>query len=245
MVTFVGATGGTTANNGPTITLHEDIQAGDLLVMLLGVNSPAYTHSLPPGWVQLDKANSTGGSAPPYTVLMWKTAASADAGSQVQVPVSPTGSKQAICVAAYRGTLLTPQIDVFGIEVPSTDSEDLAFPSLSTTQDDAILVLGGVRKSSTTPHNWVTPTGATERAFSTASGGGAISAILADMPQDFAGAISVDPWTTTGISNSAGSASIVAIYEGEPPELKKPVFRRMTQFGWYPPREGTESPFFS
>jgi len=96
MVAFVGATGGTTANNGPTITLHEDIQAGDLLVMLLGVNSPAYTYSLPAGWSELQLKSSTGGSAPPYTVLLWKTASGADAESQVQVPVAPTGSKQAV-----------------------------------------------------------------------------------------------------------------------------------------------------
>ena len=236
-VTFVSASEGTDAGVGVSVPPPAGAQAGDLLIAVVASNSEAgYTHVPPAGWTILD----TGPLGSAIASTMVKVASSDDLSGNIVFQHTPTGTlKDVAIVAAYRGEFLTPQVDVHAMSALTASQTNIPVPVVTTTEADATLVVCGVREVSTTSpatHVWTIPAGTTLRGQDSTTGGGAISACMVDLPQTTPGNSAVGDFSTD-LASSTGGAFVVAIYEGDPPPLIAPVFRRWTVQGWYPPRE--------
>lgn len=239
-ISCVASVNGTNAAAGVSFTVPAGVQAGDRLVAVVATNSDVYDHVMPPGWQLLDTQKT--GSHVSSTIT--KVAEGTDAGATVVITHTPTGAPKDVGVlAAYRGTDTSPLVDVHGVVGPASGTT-IPVPDLVTTQPNAMLVAAAAHKVSmgTADAVWTIPLGATSRGQSTDNGGGGISAVLVDLPQTVAGATDVGDFVIALSDGSAAASGahngfLVALYEGEPPPLVAPVFRRYTINGWYPPRD--------
>lgn len=235
-ISFVAATEGTDADQGASVTIPAEVGAGDLLVAILATNSiSGYSHITPSGWALVGTSHGSADGGSQFATLFTRTATGADANGNTVFGISPSGSKDTLCVAAYRGTDTPPFVAAAGtlpysgtagttVPVPVVD-----VPDLPATLVTAVSKKGGTAEITTTP-----PAGFTQRTRDFVDGGGSITCAIADATASATGDTTVAAWDTS-VSSAAGTAFLIAITEGTPPPLQSAVFRRLTVDGWFPP----------
>lgn len=226
------------------LTPPEDARSGDLAVVWVGINSSnGYTAATPTGWTRLAHpiGEGSGGNPGGSTAagLFVKILTGSDLGQPAVFAVSPGGANYCSTMSVYRGegplwwepnavtTLTTPA----GLSIP-LDSVDVT--------EDGLLITGALRKGGNqVTHTYTAPTtpSVTVRSSATRVSSSTLSIVQGSAPVT-AGTVDVSPdWATTTQSNTSGIAFGFSIYEGEPPELLAPVYRKWTLSGWYPPRD--------
>jgi hypothetical protein len=155
----------------PTVTAPAGIVAGDQLV-LIGTFQDGGVPGDPTGWTRVDEEAQRG-----MTSVVWtRTAAPADAGGVMTVPVG-TRVKYALMLSAYQGV---DTVDPIAAVASATDrgTQQHRTPTVQATGGDWVLEAWTDKSSSTT--GWEAPVGVTVREEAVGSGGGRISALLAD-----------------------------------------------------------------
>ncbi|SCG71553.1 PKD domain-containing protein [Micromonospora humi] len=173
-ITFVGQATANANWTSHTVTVPATVQPGDKLLLLLSQNT--HTGTGEPtgvtGWNRLDRLD--GGYA--TTTAWWKTATAGDAGTAVQVALD-SQAKGNLVLAAYRG--VAPGAPAFSraTDPASTATRITPYAPVTTAQSWAVSywVHGDAASTALTP-----PAGVTVRSNSSQTGGGRVTALLAD-----------------------------------------------------------------
>lgn len=191
------------ASNNANLTNHSvqvpgTVQAGDTLLLYFTANSRPASTTAPTGWTPVHSAD-----LPAALSRVWvRTATAGDAGSTVTVSSSSL-TKGDLTVAAYRGPPGTP-IDVSAVNTQSTTTTQYVAPSVTPTRaGDWVVVYWADKSSTNTGHTL--PGTLTRRRTTTGSGGGHITATLADTN----GAVPVAPTGTYLATGSGASSSAI------------------------------------
>lgn len=191
------------------IDIPSTVQAGDVLLMVVGVNDTKanYTLSTPTGWAVL--RDVTAGSQ--YTVLLYKVAGAGDAGSSVQFQVTAvsggTGAKVQGVLVAYSGASLD-QHQALGA---SGSSESHATPVVTPSSYPAVGVIAIGKKSSSLTSITV-PSGYTERRSALSTGGGAMGVVVADRAVS-SGSVGGESFTAPGAASAAATTFTITLTE--------------------------------
>ncbi len=162
------------SRTGHTVRIPTTVQAGDRLVLFMTTNSLSGTLGSPAGWTQLQGSNGASTRGRAWT----KQATSTDANALVTV-TSTTTIKDTMTVSAYRSTGGNPTVTASAQTAGTTTTTNHTSPSVAVAQPGSWLVNSWSEKSSTT-QVWTPPAGSTSRAVPAATGGGKVSALMAD-----------------------------------------------------------------
>ena len=194
-VSFVAAAS-TNANKAKhAVQVPAAVQPGDTMVLFFTGNSNPATTTPPTGWTEVDRAEVDG-----LRGRVWvRTATAGDAGTTVSVSSSAI-TKADLMVAAYRGLDADP-VDVHALTVETTTSSRRTAPSVTTSAaGDWLLVYWADKSSTNTGHT--VPASQTKRRSTTGSGGGHITATVADsstgVPQGPTGTFTAVGTATSG-----------------------------------------------
>ena len=160
-IAFRASTEAHVTSGSLTLTIPGTVQAGDLLILVGGMNNSgnaAYDWSVPAGWTKKDD-RSVGSNL--YGVVYVKTATSGDSGASLTLASSNTGKSCAI-LAAYSGLDQSAPVDVIAGLSETTSTVSHATPTVATTQDQDWVVIAAIQSDSTT-ESWSTATGYTKR----------------------------------------------------------------------------------
>jgi PKD domain len=182
-----------------TVTIPAAVQAGDELLLYESYASTTVTATTPAGWTLVGKTaqgNLT-------TMVYARPAVAADAGSKVSIGFSAT-VKASLTLAAYANA---------GDPVEVSNSQSNANSTGHTSPTITGLATGSWAISywtdkSTTSSAWTMPGTVTSRATVFGSGGGAVSAALADSNAPVTGSYGGLTATTNATSGSATSWTI-------------------------------------
>lgn len=199
-VTFVAASISDTNSVTPSIGVPAGIQAGDRLVLFMTTNRGA-TATTPSGWsLEASASDSTDLRSWVFTRV-----ATADlAGSTVHVSLDAI-SKTSLTLLAYSGAG-APEVQGATETGPATTTHDA--PAVNVAADGSVVARYWADKTSTA-HAWNLPALLTERAASTGSGGGLITAIAGDSPADSGRAPAIT--ATSDVSSAKEIAWSVAL----------------------------------
>ncbi len=170
-VATASAAGNRTAH---TVRIPASVQAGDRLVLFVSTNSLSGTLGSPPGWTLLQGRDGTATRGRAWT----KQASSTDANANVTV-TSTTTIKDTMVVAAYRSTGGNPTVTASAQTSGTASGTSHSSPTVAVSQPGSWLVNSWSEKSSST-QTWTAPAGSTSRAVPAATGGGKVSALVAD-----------------------------------------------------------------
>jgi PKD repeat protein len=176
LISFVGAAAATANVITHSVVVPSSVQPGDGLLLFFSENTHA-TINEPAGvsgWMPLDTLN--GGFA---TTRVWrKVAVAGDAGATLRISLSQQ-SKGNVMVAAYRGTDSADPVAAYAraTDTSSTATRVTPVVSVPTAGDWGVSYWMHGDSAST---SMVAPSGVTPRAAATLSGGGRITALLAD-----------------------------------------------------------------
>ncbi|MFG2166354.1 PKD domain-containing protein [Micromonospora chersina] len=173
-ISFVGQATANANWTSHTVTVPSTVQPGDTLLLLLSQNT--HTGTGEPtgvtGWTRLDRLD--GGFA--TTTAWWKVAAAGDAGSAVRVTLDAQ-SKGNLIVTAYRG--VAPSAPAFAKATDPASTATRITPSAPVTAGQSWAVSywmhGDGLSTALTP-----PAGVEVRSNSSQTGGGRVTALLAD-----------------------------------------------------------------
>ncbi|MEP7089827.1 MAG: PKD domain-containing protein [Nocardioidaceae bacterium] len=173
-ISYVG--GASTAGNrtAHTVTIPSTVQAGDTLVLFFVGNLSTTTYTGPAGWTKLQDVvgNTTDGLA--FT----KQAVATDAGKSVTV-TSAVAAKDAITVAAYRGTdAATPVVSSGSITEDDPSASHTTPPLVSPNGRSWLLSYWADKSAATT--KITVPSGQTARSSATGTTSGHVTGQLAD-----------------------------------------------------------------
>jgi hypothetical protein len=160
-IAFRASTEAHVTSGSLTLTLPGTIQAGDLLIVVGGMNNSgnaAYDWSTPSGWTKKDDRSV---SSNLYGVVYTKTAVSGDAGASLTLASSNTGKSCAI-LAAYSGLDQSAPVDVIAGLSETTSTVSHTTPTVTSTQDQDWIVIAAVQSDSVT-ESWSTASGYTKR----------------------------------------------------------------------------------
>lgn len=170
---FIGSTGVTGTAATENVTVPAAVAAGDVMVLTAtGVTTSPLT--APAGWALAGtQPNSV------MTTSVWtKVASASDAGSSVTVGF-PAAVKGAVQLLAYSGVDPTSPVAAFAAAGTHTTSTQATTPAVSVpTAGDWLVSTWAVKSSAVT--NWTAPAGTVQRDSQIGTGGGRISAMLAD-----------------------------------------------------------------
>ncbi|MDW3214193.1 MAG: PKD domain-containing protein [Ilumatobacteraceae bacterium] len=171
---FRGASSVNVNSQSPSVTLPSEVQAGDQLVMVVSTNTDTAI-ATPAGWTLLGTAldGRTITSPNMTSAVFTRTADGAAGGATVGLSLG-TISKTAITVAGYAGAQPASSANATTID---SASDTLSTSALVAGQDDTILIDYWVDKGANT--GW-TVEGVDVRATSIGSGGGRVTALMAD-----------------------------------------------------------------
>jgi len=199
-VSFVGSASSNGNKTNHSVTIPSSVRAGDTLLLFFTSNQNPASTTPPAGWSPLDGVDPSGLRNRVWT----RTATGTDAGSTVSVPNSEI-NKADLTVAAYRSLGADP-IDVHALSVQTATSTQHPAPSITPTQaGDWIAVYWADKSSTSTGH--AIPATLTRRRTTTGSGGGHITATLADT----GAAVPMAP-TGTYVATGLGPASRTVMY---------------------------------
>lgn len=208
-ISYVASASSNANRTNHSVQIPGSVQAGDTLLLFFTANTAPTTTTPPPGWTQVNAANPTLARS-----RVWvRTATASDAGSTVTVANSSL-SKADLTVAAYRGLAGNP-IDVSAVNVQTNTTSQYVAPSVTPTQaGDWVAVYWADKSSSNTNH--AIPATITRRRTTTGSGGGHITATVADTNA----AVAVTP-TGTFVATGTAVSSRAIMYTIA---LRPPVF---------------------
>jgi hypothetical protein len=236
-ITFVAGQSGTDTPAGVAVVIPGAVAAGHRLLAFEATNSVSgYSHTPPPGWSLVTSSAGTGLGGDAFGSVFTKVAASTDHGTTVEFPTTPSGSKEGLCLVAYAGSVTTPEIVAAAVDGNPGTGTPTSVPSPDVTVDTlpTVLVAGAAKKGGTVALAMTPPAGFVQRATGSATGGGAITVVLADMAAAATGSTTVADWATT-MASVSGIGILLALAEGEPPPMAAPTFHRWTVTGWVPP----------
>ncbi|MCX6465541.1 MAG: phytase [Pseudonocardiales bacterium] len=197
-VAFVAAAATNGNRSTHVVTVPADVQPGDALLLFLTGNVSTTTVTGPAGWTPLQSVSASG----IIGRVWWREAVAGDAGSTVTVTSSGL-LKSDLTVAAYRGAGDPPVGTSAGRVDTATTAVHLT-PAVTVPESGSWLVSYWADKSAETTA-WTPPAGQTVRATTTGSGGGHVTALLAD------GNGPVPPGTRGGLAATADAASSRAV----------------------------------
>ncbi|MBC9733466.1 PKD domain-containing protein [Nocardioides marmotae] len=210
-VSFVAAASTNGSRTNHRVVVPSTVQAGDVLVAFLTINSGTPTIGAPAGWTQLQARDGDGLRARTWT----KVATAADAGADV-TPTTSTTVKAVVGVAAYRSTG-GADITASAIGGSNISGSSHTTPAVPVARPNSWLVSIWSEKSSTTA-TWTLPTGAAQRTTNAATGTGRISAVLADsgaaVPVGTAAGRTAT--TSAAVSRTAMSSIVIGPDQEEP-----------------------------
>jgi hypothetical protein len=198
-ISFVASASSNANVTGHSVQVPGTVQAGDTLLLFFTANTTPTSTTVPAGWTQVRGADLS-------TALsrVWvRTATSGDAGSTVTV-TSSSLTKGDITVAAYRGPPATP-VDVSAVNAQDTTTQQFVAPSVTPTRAGDWVVVYWADKSSTNTSHTI-PGALTRRRTTTGSGGGHITATVADTNA----AVAVAPTGTYVATGSVASSKAIS-----------------------------------
>ncbi|HRD59415.1 PKD domain-containing protein [uncultured Nocardioides sp.] len=170
-ISEVGSTSSTGNRTNPRVTVPSDVREGDLLV-LVGSYQAGADPADPPGWTRLDQT-----SVPGLGSVVWtRRATSSDAG-QVVTTRLPELSKYALVLGAYGGVADAGGI---GAVAHRDDARTTDHQSPSVTAPAGAWVVEIWTDKSSTTTEWTAPDGVQVREEALGTGGGRVTALLAD-----------------------------------------------------------------
>lgn len=207
-IAFRASTEAHVTSGSLTLTIPATIQAGDLLVLVAGMNNggnAAYDWSVPAGWTKKDD-RSVGSNL--YGVVYIRTATSGDSGASLTLASSNTGKSCAI-LAAYSGLDQSAPVDVIAGLSETTSTVTHATPTVATTQDQDWVVIAAIQSNSTA-ESWTTATGYTKRqdSLDNALPSGHVTATLQDKGPQSVGTYGGEALTAAAASPKAATWTI-------------------------------------
>lgn len=244
-VTQRAAAGGSDITAGGQITIPSGVQTGDLLLVVVDINSVSYTigdsttHKVA-GWDCLLDGKviadgTVGGSQ--FASVYGRYAQAGDADDVVLFPVAPDGSKKALSLVSYYASTVGKRVNITaGIpggmrgETSSTSSHVTNSVSVPATPATLATAIG---KKGTTVSTITAPSGYTLFGSQNLTSGSSNNGTAwADRAAPGTGAQSAT-WTVN-VANSAATTFLLVLEEGDPPPVPTPVFRIWTTEGWSP-----------
>jgi len=183
-------------SNRPSVTVPGSVQAGDRLVLFVSTNRAA-TFTTPAGWTQL--ATASDGTEVRSWVLT-RAATAGLAGTNLQLTLD-ANSKTSLELVAYRGAG-TPATPTSRVETSSATTTHAA-PAAAVATSGSTVLRYYVDKGASA-HTWTLPAALTQRAFTTGSGSGFLTAALGEQSNVAAG-------TAPALSATSGLSSAKAI----------------------------------
>jgi hypothetical protein len=197
-ITFVAAASANGNKVNHTVQIPASVQAGDALLLFFTGNGETATITGPSGWTLQRSIAPTGVAG-----RLWsKVAGVGDAGSTVTV-ASSAYIKADLSVGAYRGTSASP-VAATAVAADTTTATNHTTPTVSVVSTGSWLVSYWADKSSATTA-WSSIAGQQSRATSTNTGGGHITAVLADSAGE------VPTGTAGGLTGTTDAASSKAV----------------------------------
>ncbi|TQK71614.1 glycosyl hydrolase [Nocardioides sp. SLBN-35] len=198
-ISFVASASSNANVTNHSVQVPGTVQSGDTLLLYFTANTAPTSTSVPAGWTQVRSANLS-------TALsrVWvRTATAGDAGSTVTVSNSSL-TKGDLTVAAYRGPPGTP-IDVSAVNAQASTTTQYVAPSVTPTRAGDWVVVYWADKSSTNTGHAI-PASLTRRRTTTGTGGGHITATLADTNA----AVALTPTGTYVATGSVASSQAIS-----------------------------------
>jgi len=191
-----------------TLTIPGAVQAGDLLVLVGGMNNAgnaAYDWSTPSGWTKKDD-RSVGSNL--YGVVYVKTATSGDSGASLTLASSNTGKSCAI-IAAYSGLDQSAPVDVIAGLSETTSTVSHATPTVASTLDQDWVIIAAVQSNSVA-ESWGTASGYTKRqdSLDNTLPSGHVTATLQDKGPESVGTYGGEVLTAASASSKAAMWTI-------------------------------------
>ncbi|WP_165970562.1 PKD domain-containing protein [Actinomadura sp. 6K520] len=174
-IAFRDGVGGNANVSTAYAQIPASVQPGDGMILILTYNSGDHSMTTPPaGWTQVD-SQEVGSS----TSVLWKRVAQeGDAGQQVNIGLSGY-TKADIRLLAYDGTDTSDPIAAVAKGSDPTAVTEHSSPNAEVAAGGSWAVTYWGDKSSSTT-SWTAPAGVTTRGTGVGSGGGRISALIAD-----------------------------------------------------------------
>lgn len=223
-VAFRASSSATADTNSINVVLPGSVQAGDALLIVVGVNV-LDTISTPSGWTLLD---SRAGGSSRFT-LYGKTAVAGDAGATVNFTTATSVVKMSAFALAWSGAdTATPFHRVAGV-AESTSQATHVTPTVTTTIDGCLIAQMAMVKSSGAT-SWTESTGLTERVevlhTGSAPNGAAAGDGIAEPAGTYGGAV-----FTSDVAGGQGGMWTVAIAPAVTSVTVRPV-SDVTTAGW-------------
>ncbi|WP_030165423.1 PKD domain-containing protein [Spirillospora albida] len=174
-IAYRGGAGGNGNVTSAHTTVPSGVQPGDGMILVLTFNSAnGVTATAPAGWTQVGTQ-----SAGSTTSTVWKRVAQAgDGGKEVSVPLSAL-TKADIRLLAYEGTNATDPVAAIAKAVDDASVTAHTSPTAQVDAAGAWAVTYWADKSSSTTQ-WTAPAGVETRGTGIGTGGGRITALVAD-----------------------------------------------------------------
>ena len=185
------------------MTIPDNVQAGDALVLFFAANTTAPTYTGPAGWTQLQSSSGDGIAGRAYT----KVATAGDAGSSVKV-TSSAYAKSDTTVSAYRGTNPDSPVAVSAGRVDNSAGASHTSPTVTAPDGNNWLVTYWADKSASTSA-WTAPGGQTTRASQFGTSTGHVSGLLVDSNSTVTGNVGGLTATANSTSSRGVSFSVV------------------------------------
>lgn len=199
-IEFVGQASASVNSTTIRVTIPEDVEAGDTLLLHATVNNTP-TVTPPAGWTQVGAVSTTG-----LTTYVWSKVASADeAGTSVGITASSLGKMTSV-ITAYRG------VDAGNLEF---SFESTADASTATHTAPSVTVAGGswvtwfFSEKSPSTSSLVPQSGLTERATAYSSGTGRVSTLVGDTGGPVSGLVDGPTVVADTVSSRGVTWSIV------------------------------------
>jgi hypothetical protein len=207
-IAFRASTEAHVTSGSLTLTIPGTVQAGDLLVVIGGMNNSgnaAYDWSTPSGWTRRDD-RSVGSNL--YGVVYTKIAVSGDSGAALVLASSNTGKSCAI-LAAYSGLDQSAPVDVVTGLSETTSTVSHTTPTVSSTQDQDWVIIAAVQSNSVA-ESWSTASGYTKRqdSLDNALPSGHVTATLQDKGPEGVGTYGGETLTAAAASQKAAMWTI-------------------------------------
>jgi len=241
-VTQRAAAGGNDITAGGQITIPSTVETGDLLLVVVDINSVSYTigdadqHKVA-GWDCLLDGKviadgTVGGSQ--FASVYGRYAQPGDADTVVTFPVTPNGSKKALSLVSYYASTVGKRVNIVDSvlrgETSSTSSHATNGVTVAATPATLVSAIG---KKGTTVSTITAPSGYTLFGVQNLTAGSSNNGTAwADRAAPGTGA-QFATWTVN-VANSAATTFLLVLEEGDPPPLPQPVFRVWTTEGWSP-----------
>lgn len=202
-VSFVesAANAGTATAQTHSVGIPGEVQEGDLMIVVLSVNSDSNNITTPDGW----ELRANAATASMSGAVFSKVATAADAGSTLEVNIG-IWARGSLVLSAYRDA--TVQAASFAMQAQAGSASEHTTPSLDSASTSWLLSYWADKTGSTS--TWTAPADTTVRETGAGTGGGHLSWLLADS-DGAVGTSSAGALTATADSATANAvmASVV------------------------------------